>query len=85
MAQLRLQNPDGAPVLWPDGRPATADEFPLRQVAPSPTWVAGELLRDVHTLRIPPATQGQPLHLQVILYDAESVAEMGRWQVELHW
>lgn len=81
---LRLQHPDGAPVLWPDGRPATADEFPLRQVAPSPTWVAGEVLRDVHTLRMPPATQGQPLQLQVILYDAESVAEMGRWQVELH-
>ncbi|MFN8490249.1 MAG: DUF2723 domain-containing protein [Caldilineaceae bacterium] len=82
---LRLQHPDGAPVLWPDGRPATTDEFPLRQVAPSPTWVTGELVRDVHTLRLPPTTHGQPSQLQVILYDAESVAEMGRWQVEVHW
>ena len=82
---LRLQHPDGTPLLWPDQRAVSEDHFPLRQVAQSQTWLAGEVIRDVHTMRVPAANAGQPTRLQVIVYDANSIIEVGRWQVDLHW
>lgn len=82
---LRLQHLDGTPLVWPDQRPVSEDHFPLRQVAQSQTWLAGEVIRDVHTLRVPAANAGQPARLQVIVYDAASIVEVGRWQVDLHW
>ena len=81
---LRLQHPDGTPVVWPDQRAVSEDDFPLRQVAKSPAWLAGELIRDVHTLRVPAESRGEPVRLQVIVYDADSVAEVGRWQIDIH-
>ena len=66
---LRLLGPDGETL-------SSADEFPLRQVAPTWSWLPGEILRDAYTLRLPPA---RPSTLQVILYGADTVAEVGRW------
>jgi hypothetical protein len=37
-------------------------------------------VRDVYTLYLPPGAQSQPVTLQVIVYDAETVAEVGRWE-----
>ena len=71
------------PLTYPDGSPATLDEFPLRQVAPTTTWLRGETVRDVYSLYLPPAAQAQPTTLQLILYDAETVAEVGRWETVL--
>jgi hypothetical protein len=80
---LRLVDAGGHPLTYPDGTPATLDEFPLRQVAPTTTWLPGETLRDVYTLYLPPAALAQPATLQVIVYDAETVGEVGRWVTEL--
>ena len=80
---LRLLDAAGNPLVYPDGSPATLDEYPLRQVAPTTTWVPGEAVRDVHTLYLPPGVQSQPVTLQVIVYDAETVAEVGRWETGL--
>jgi hypothetical protein len=77
---LRLLDAAGNPLTYPDGSPATLDQFPQRQVAPTTTWLPGETVRDVHTLYLPPAAQAQPATLQIILYDAESVSEVGRWE-----
>jgi hypothetical protein len=77
---LRLLDAGGHPLTYPDGTRATLDEFPLRQVAPTTTWLPGETLRDVYTLYLPPAAFAQPATLQVIVYDAETTAEVGRWE-----
>lgn len=80
---LRLQTRNGAPLVWPDGRVATEDRFPLRQVAPSWSWLPGEVVRDVHTLRLPVAPSRTSIRLLVIVYDAESLAEVGRWSTAI--
>ena len=80
---LRLLDAAGNPLVYPDGSPTTLDEYPLRQVAPTPSWVPGETVRDVYTLYLPPGAQSQPGTLQVIVYDAETVAEVGRWETVL--
>ncbi len=80
---LRLLDATGTPFTYPDGSPATLDEYPLRQVAPTTTWVPGETVRDVYTLYLPPAALKQPGTLQVIVYDAETVEEVGRWETAL--
>jgi hypothetical protein len=80
---VRLLDAAGNPLAYPDGSPATVDEYPLRQVAPTTTWLPGETVRDVYTLNLPPGVQSQPVTLQVILYDAETVAEVGRWETAL--
>jgi hypothetical protein len=82
---LRLQLLDGTAVRWPDGQPVQEDHFPLRMVAMTPTWLPGELVRDVHYLPIPASVVGQPARLHVVLYDAEIIAEVGVWQVDLTW
>ncbi len=79
---LRLVQPDGAPLSWPDGAPAVEDRFPLRQVAPTTTWLPGETVRDVHEIALPPALPAGA-RLQVIVYDAETLAEVGRFEVDL--
>jgi hypothetical protein len=79
---LRLLGPDGAPLAYADGAPATLDAFPLRGVAPTTTWVPGETVRDVYTLYLPPAAS-QGATIQVILYDAETIAEVGRFETPL--
>ncbi len=80
---LRLLDAAGNVLVYPDGSPATLDEFPLRQVAPTTTWLRGETVRDVYSLYLPAAAHAQPTTLQLILYDAETVAEVGRWETVL--
>ncbi len=55
---LRLQQLDGTPLLWPNGAQVQEDRFPLLQVAKTPHWVVGELIRDVQRLRIPAGIKG---------------------------
>lgn len=76
---LRLLGGDGAPVLDAHGRPVSADRFPIRRVAPSPMWLPGELIRDVHYLPVPP----DAVSVQVIVYDADTVAELARIELTL--
>ena len=45
---LRLVNADGAREPIPDGTPAMENQLPLRQIAPTTTWVPGERVRDVY-------------------------------------
>ncbi|MCX6045725.1 MAG: DUF2723 domain-containing protein [Chloroflexi bacterium] len=82
---LRLQQLDGTPLHWPDGKEVTEDQFPLHQAAGTQQWVVGERIRDEYTLHMPTTSRGQPIRLQVIVYDAETVAEVGRWQTDLSW
>jgi hypothetical protein len=81
---LRLQTLDGAPVQWPDGRVVQEDLFPLRLVASTLDWVPGERIRDVYTLPMPPTAGASPLRLTAVVYDAETLAEVGVWSVELN-
>lgn len=78
---IRLLGADGAPLLFADGAPAVFDQFPLRQVAPTTTWLPGELLADAYAFPLPPDAAGATL--QVIVYDAETLAEAGRWEAAL--
>ncbi|MCB0047178.1 MAG: DUF2723 domain-containing protein [Caldilineaceae bacterium] len=78
---LRIVDEAGAPLTNPNGETAVADRFPLRQVAPTWSWKAGEIVRDVQIIQLPPGWESA--RLQVILYDAESVAEAGRWELNL--
>jgi hypothetical protein len=78
---IRLLAADGTPLAYADGSPAVFDQFPLRQVALTPSWLPGELVRDVYTFYMPPAAA--PATLQVILYDADTLAEAGRWEIQI--
>jgi hypothetical protein len=78
---LRLLGADGAPLAYADGAPAVFDQFPLRQVAPTHTWLPGELIRDAYAFYLPPGAQGATL--QVILYNADTLAEAGRWETAI--
>jgi hypothetical protein len=82
---LRLQDQTGAPVLGREGQAVQADRFPLRLVASTRDWVVGETIRDVHELVVPVPTHTPPARLQVILYDAETVGEVGSWEVDIPW
>jgi hypothetical protein len=82
---LRLQSPDGTPLRWPDGQAVQSDQYPLRLVAKTPDWLAGERIRDVYNLPIPAAAVGEPAQLVAILYDAETLAEAGVWSVPAPW
>jgi hypothetical protein len=77
---LRLLGPDGAPLPYAGGAPAVVDAFPLRGLAPTTSWAPGETVRDVYTLYLPPGAIAAPATLQVITYDAETLAEVGRWE-----
>jgi hypothetical protein len=79
---LRLVQPDGAPLVWPNGAPAVEDRFPLRRVAPTTAWLPGETVRDVHEIALPPDLPAGA-RLQVIVYDADTLAEVGRFEVDL--
>ncbi len=72
-------------LLGPDGEALTvADEFPLHQAAPTWSWLPGEVLRDEYSLPLPiNQSTNQPTTLLVIVYDADTVAEVGRWEVGL--
>jgi hypothetical protein len=78
---LRLLDATGAPAMWPDGRAAVEDRFPLHQVALTPHWLPGELIQDVHTIRIPPSLQGKPATLIAIIYDEVTSMEERRIEI----
>ena len=72
---LRLLDADGTPLTNPDGTPVVEDRLPLRQIAPAPTWVPGERVRDVYELRLPPSGICRFFFtLQIIVYDAATLA-----------
>ena len=78
---LRLLDETGAPVLDAEGEPVIEDRFPIRQVAKSSAWAPEELVRDVHTLPIPQRGSGESAAVQVIVYDADTVDELARFQL----
>jgi hypothetical protein len=69
---LRLLDADGETLVQ-------EDRFPLRQVALTRHWSPGEVVRDVHDLPLPSAAR----QLLVVVYDAESVDEVGRFPIQL--
>ena len=75
---LRVVDAQGEPLRWPDGAPATADRYPLRLVAPTTSWLPGELIRDLHEVALPPAAVTEAYRLQAILYREEDGGEVGR-------
>ena len=81
--KLSLRVVDAVDAVLPlaDGSPAVADRYPLRNVAPSPTWLPGETVGDVHEFYLPPGTGQQTL--LAILYDADTLAEVGRIRIPL--
>ena len=69
---LRMLDGEGKTLLQ-------GDRFPLHQTTYTQHWLPGETLRDVHTL---PLVDGAD-HLLVILYDAETIEEVGRFALDL--
>ncbi|MCB0084189.1 MAG: hypothetical protein KDE47_24790, partial [Caldilineaceae bacterium] len=63
------------------------DLFPLRRVATTDQWLPGETIVDTYYLRLPANAQeaqnGSPFKVQLILYDAETTTEVGRWETQL--
>lgn len=86
---LRILDSQGTDLKWPDGSLVREDRFPLRQVASTSDWLPNEQIRDVHYLPLPPLRQlhatPPPYRLLMIVYDAHSAEEQGRWQTELSW
>jgi hypothetical protein len=78
---LRVVDAAGEPILLPDGSTAVMDAYPLRQVALAPTWAPGEQVRDVYETRLPANSAGA--HVLLIVYDAETLAEIGRVEAPL--
>ena len=46
-------------------------------------WLVNELLTDVHTLAFPEESLNDAATLELIVYDAETVEEVGRQQFDL--
>ncbi len=81
-ASLRVVDDAGATLTTSSGEALVQDLFPLRMVARTPSWLPGEVVRDVYHVPLP---AHQPnARLLVILYDAETLAEVGRWQTPLN-
>jgi len=80
---LRLFDRTGAPLLDANGHALTADRFPLRQVAPTTTWLPGETIRDVHQLSLSREARAKASELAIILYDAATVQEAGTVRIPL--
>jgi hypothetical protein len=69
---LRMLDGDGNTLFQ-------GDRFPLHQATYTQYWLPGETLRDVHAL---PLVDGAD-QLLVILYDAETIEEVGRFALDL--
>ena len=82
---LRVQAADGSPLQWPSGEPVAMDEYPLRQAALTSHWLPEEEVSDVYYLPLPSSGLEEATLLETIVYDAETVAEVGRWRIELPW
>jgi hypothetical protein len=78
---LRLLHEAGAAVTDAAGVPLVEDRFPLLQTAPTHTWLPGELLADGHIVPIGGSfARGR---LQIIVYDASTVEEVGRLEIPI--
>jgi len=80
---LRLLGDDDRPLLDRAAQPLTFDRFPLRQVAPTTTWLPNEVLRDVYDLPLGQNERSAAQTLQMILYDAATVHEAGATTISL--
>lgn len=88
---LRVVDAEGTPYQWPadpefEARPAVEDRFPLYQTAYTPSWLPGEMLKDVHTIYLPPTVetakrQNGSSILLVIIYDSATALEEGRIEI----
>ena len=76
---LRLLGDDGAQLIDSDGVALVVDRYPLRQVAPTSLWLPAELVKDVYLLPI----SDDAAALEIVVYDAYTIAETGRWRVDL--
>lgn len=71
----RLLDPGGEPV-------AAVDDVPVHRAYPTPFWGAGEWVTDVYDLPAP-AGLGPGWQVLVILYEADSLQEVGRATIPL--
>lgn len=77
---IRLQDGENG-LHYADGSPVTVDEFPLHQASYSTNWLPNETIWDTHKLPLPRLDTPLPtddLNLNTIIYDADSLQELGR-------
>lgn len=71
-------------LLLADGAPAQVDLYPLRLVAPTPSWLPGERIRDELQVTLPPASADLAgAQLLLIVYDEATLQEAGRVLIPL--
>ncbi len=80
---LRVVDGAGATLALPAGTPAQQDLFPLRMVAPTTTWLPGEVMRDTYQIELPAAALREGARILVIVYDSVTLAEAGRWEADV--
>ncbi|GAB4513757.1 MAG: hypothetical protein Kow0047_25450 [Anaerolineae bacterium] len=57
---------------------AASDSEPVHAAYPTTSWLAGEIVQDVHDLRIPPSIASGSYEVIIILYRAVDGRELGR-------
>jgi hypothetical protein len=57
---------------------AQIDDVPVHNTYPTSRWKAGETIADVYDLTVPPDTPSGQYRLLVILYEPDTLAEVGR-------
>ena len=57
---------------------AQVDNVPVHNTYPTSGWKTGEPIADVYDLAVPPDTPSGPYRLLVILYEPDTLAEVGR-------
>jgi hypothetical protein len=60
------------------GQMAQVDNVPVHNTYPTSRWKAGETIADVYDLTVPPDTPSGQYRLLVILYEPDTLAEVGR-------
>lgn len=87
---LQIQGNEYLPLYDDNGNAIVHDDFPLRQTSLTSEWPVGTPIRDVHFLPIPSTLSSSPssthpadVRFQLIVYHAETVAEVGRWETGL--
>jgi hypothetical protein len=60
---------------------AQVDDVPVHNTYPTSRWKAGETIADVYDLAVPSDTPSGPYRLLVILYDPDTLAEVGRTEL----
>ncbi len=78
---FRLLDAEGAPLVWPDGRAAVEDRYPILQMLPPAQWPVGETIRDSQLLPVPPGQMDALHRVQMIVYDSATLAELGQFEL----